>query len=64
VNDYRPYPNYQQVDVPSHTNWANYNALQVSLNKQRGSLVFGVNYTWSKAMGCAEITTPAISPTQ
>jgi hypothetical protein len=51
VNDYRPYPNYQQVDVPSHTNWANYNALQVSLNKQRGSLVFGVNYTWSKAMG-------------
>jgi hypothetical protein len=51
VNDYRPYPNYQQVNVPAHTNWANYNALQVSLNKQRGSLVFGVNYTWSKAMG-------------
>jgi len=51
VNDYRPYPNYQQVDVPYHTNWANYNAMQVSLNKQRGSLVFGVNYTWSKAMG-------------
>jgi hypothetical protein len=51
VNDYRPYPNYQQVDVPAHTNWSNYNAMQVSLNKQRGSLVFGVNYTWSKAMG-------------
>jgi hypothetical protein len=51
VNDYRPYPNYQQVDVPKHTNWANYNAMQVSLNKQRGSLVFGVNYTWSKALG-------------
>jgi hypothetical protein len=51
VNDYRPYPNYQQVDVPKHTNWANYNAMQVSLNKQRGSLVLGVNYTWSKAMG-------------
>lgn len=51
VNDYRPYPNYQQVDVPSHTNWANYNAMQVSLNKQSGSLVFGVNYTWAKSMG-------------
>jgi hypothetical protein len=51
VNDYRPYPNYQQVDVPSHTNWANYNAMQASLNKQRGSLVVGINYTWSKAMG-------------
>jgi len=50
-NDYRPYPNYQQVNVPSHTNWANYNAMQVSATKQRGSLVFGVNYTWAKAMG-------------
>jgi hypothetical protein len=48
--DYRPYPNYQNVNVPEHTNWANYNALQVSLNKQSGSLVFGVNYTWSKAL--------------
>ncbi len=37
--------------VPHHTNWANYNAIQVSLNKQRGSLVVGINYTWSKAMG-------------
>jgi hypothetical protein len=51
VNDYRPYPNYQAVNVPRHTNWANYNAMQVALNKQRGSLVFGINYTWSKAMG-------------
>jgi hypothetical protein len=50
VNDYRPYPNYQAVNVPRHTNWANYNAMQVSLNKQRGALVFGVNYTWSKAL--------------
>lgn len=48
---YRPYPNYAGVYVPHHTNWANYNALQVSLTKQSGSLVFGVNYTWSKAMG-------------
>jgi hypothetical protein len=49
--DYRPYPNYTAVMVPQHTNWANYNAMQVSLNKQRGSLVLGINYTWSKAMG-------------
>jgi hypothetical protein len=48
---YRPYPNYAGVYVPEHTNWANYNAMQVSLNKARGSLVFGINYTWSKAMG-------------
>lgn len=50
VNDYRPYPNYQSVYVPHHTNWGNYNAMQVSLNKQRGALVYGINYTWSKAM--------------
>jgi hypothetical protein len=50
-SQYRPYPNYTDVNVPHHTNWANYNAMQVSLNKQRGSLVLGINYTWSKAMG-------------
>jgi hypothetical protein len=50
VNDYRPYPNYQQVNVPTHSLWSNYNALQISLNKQRGGLVFGTNYTWSKTM--------------
>jgi len=49
--DYRPYPNYQHVDVPSHSVWTNYNALQAGWNKQHGSLVYGVNYTWSKAMG-------------
>lgn len=49
--DYRPYPNYTAVDVPEHTAWANYNALQASLNKQTGALVLGINYTWSKAMG-------------
>lgn len=48
---YRPYPNYTAINIPHHTNWANYNAMQVSLNKQRGSLVVGINYTWSKAMG-------------
>lgn len=50
-NQYRPYPNYGGIFVPHHTNWANYNALQVSLNKQRGSLAIGANYTLSKALG-------------
>ena len=49
--DYRPYPNYQQINVPNHIAWSNYNALQASLNKQAGSLIFGLNYTWSKALG-------------
>jgi hypothetical protein len=50
-SDYRPYPNFQDVWVVNHINWANYNALQASWNKQRGSLIVGFNYTWSKAMG-------------
>jgi hypothetical protein len=49
--DYRPYPNYQSVSVPSHIAWANYNSLQASWNKQKGALIWGANYTWSKAMG-------------
>jgi len=51
ANQYRPYPNYAGIFVPHHTNWANYNALQISLNKQRGSLAIGANYTLSKALG-------------
>ena len=50
-SDYRPYPNYQQVNVLHHIIWANYNSLQASWNKQTGALVWGANYTWSKAMG-------------
>jgi len=50
TSDYRPYPNYTQITVPSHQAWANYNAMQASLNKQAGSLIFGANYTWSKAL--------------
>lgn len=50
-SDYRPYPNYQQVNVPNHIGWANYNALQAEWNRKSGSFVYGANYTWSRAMG-------------
>jgi hypothetical protein len=49
--DYYPYPNYQQVYVPHHIGYGNYNSLQVSYNKQRGAFIYGVNYTWAKALG-------------
>jgi hypothetical protein len=49
--DYRPYPNYQAVDVVNHVIWSSYNSLQASWNKATGALVYGANYTWSKALG-------------
>lgn len=51
TDDYRPFPFYQWILVPRHITWANYNALQSSWNRQKGSLNYGVNYTWSKALG-------------
>ena len=48
--DYRPYPNYTQINVPTHKAWANYNSMQVSLNKQTGNFIFGGNYSWSKTL--------------
>ncbi|NYF77828.1 TonB-dependent receptor [Granulicella arctica] len=51
IADYRPYPNYTQVYVPNHIGYGNYNALQVSYNKQKGAFIYGANYTWSKALG-------------
>ena len=50
-NDYRPFPYYTNVLVPKHIVWANYNALQTTWNRQKGHLNYGLNYTWSKALG-------------
>ena len=51
VDDYRPYPLYDQLQVGSHNVNTNYNSLQVVWNKQAGALFYGLNYTWSKALG-------------
>ena len=51
INSYRPYPQYGNIDVPRHILYSNYNALQSSWNKQSGHLTYGINYTWSKALG-------------
>jgi hypothetical protein len=51
VNDFRPYPFYQQVNIARHVLYANYNSLQVSLRKTAGRLLYSVNYTWSKNLG-------------
>lgn len=50
-DDFRPYPFYGTLLVPRHIAYANYNGLQASFTKQRGALVYGLNYTWSKALG-------------
>jgi hypothetical protein len=50
-NDYRKYPNYSHMGMPRHIAYANYNALQTNWNKQRGRLNYGLNYTFSKALG-------------
>jgi hypothetical protein len=49
--DYRPYPNYIHVFVPHHIGYGNYNSLQASYVKQKGSFIYTVNYTWAKALG-------------
>jgi hypothetical protein len=42
---------YGPLYVVTHGAWANYNSLQVSWNKPRGTFTYGVNYVWSKTMG-------------
>lgn len=50
-DDYRPFPTYQHLEVAQHNINANYNSLQMLWNKQTGHLLYGVNYTFSKALG-------------
>ncbi len=51
LQDYRPLTHYTEMDLIRHGAWANYNALEVSWQKQRGSLTYNLNYTWSKTLG-------------
>jgi hypothetical protein len=57
-NYYRPYIGYVAGNQYTFGTSANYNALQTSLNKRAGRLLFGATYTWSRALGtdCGHIT--------
>lgn len=47
----RPYPEYGTITIPHHNTYANYNGLQITAMKRSGAFDFGVNYTFSKALG-------------
>jgi hypothetical protein len=48
----RPYQGYNAINRNEHWGTANYNALQVQINRRYiKGLQFGVAYTWSKALG-------------
>jgi hypothetical protein len=51
LQDYRPYANYQVLNVTYHGSYSNYNAFVASWQKQRGAFTLRVNYTFSKALG-------------
>jgi len=51
IQNARPYNRYNQILVPKHNTYANYNGLQIEAIKQMGPLNFNVNYTFSKALG-------------
>ena len=50
-NNYRRLTNYQDIYVLNHAGYANYNSLQMSWQKQAGSVNYMVNYTFSKVLG-------------
>ena len=49
-NDYRPY-DYGDIQVNTHTSYANYNALQTTWQKQSGPLTYLLSYTFGKTLG-------------
>jgi len=42
---------HSSLNVSNHSGKANYNAFQATWNKRQGWAVYGLNYTWSKALG-------------
>ena len=51
IQNARPYNRYNEILVPRHNTYANYNGLQLEAIKQAGNFNFNVNYTYSKALG-------------
>ncbi len=51
IDVFKKYQVYNRVLVAQHNLYANYDALQASLIKQAGRAHFGLNYSWSHALG-------------
>ncbi|HEY1742319.1 MAG TPA: TonB-dependent receptor [Granulicella sp.] len=51
LQDYRPYQNYEILNVVTHGSYSNYNSLQTTWQKQHGPITFQINYTFSKVLG-------------
>ncbi|MDQ2843027.1 MAG: hypothetical protein M3Y72_18710, partial [Acidobacteriota bacterium] len=51
TNEYYPLRNYQNIYLTTHGSYANYNSLQVSWQKQSGSITYLVNYSFGKVLG-------------
>src|SRR4029453_8599035 len=49
------YPGFQNINYIEDTGYANYNSMQVAVNRRyTAGLQFGASYTWSKAMGLTD----------
>lgn len=54
-NFLRPYPGFAGIGYIEDSGYANYNALQVAVNRRYAKgLQYGIAYTWSKAMGISD----------
>lgn len=61
VNFTRPYIGYGDVTVTNFGASSNYHSLQISANKRLSRRVeFGINYTWSRALGTADASGDSI----
>jgi hypothetical protein len=60
----RPLRGIGNINLYEAAATANYNALQVSLNRRAGRLFLGVAYTWSKDLTTAPVDTSFVRPDQ
>ena len=58
---YRPYLNYNQLNVIRRGSYSNYNGMVVAVQKQTGRSTFLANYTWSTALAMVSPSIRSIS---
>jgi hypothetical protein len=56
ANNFRPLTGFSAVNLATHGIYANYNSLQVTWGRSRGSYTLNMNYTYGKTLGIISST--------
>ena len=55
ANNFRPLKGFSDVNLATHSLYANYNSLQTTWARTKGRYTLNLNYTFAKALGIHQL---------